>query len=185
MAFLKSAGTTIRIATELLASLALLGCAGAQEIEEYQLKAAYLYNFAKFVDWPAHAFAGASSPIAICILREDPFGGALEEVIRDKTAAGRPLVARTIDDLPARGCHILFIASREWKRSRPGLRPMPGIAILTVGETAGFTAAGGMVSFKLDGGRVRFEINLEAARQASLQISSKLLSLAEIVRTRE
>lgn len=176
----------IRLSVGLLSTVFLQSVVAGQEIEEYQVKAAYLYNFAKFVDWPAGAFASAASPISICILGEDSFGGALHEVVRDKTAGGRLLVVRTIPELSsARGCHVLFISAVEWKTNRPALGRLAGGAVLTVGETPGFSSSGGIVSFKLEGRRVRFEINVDAARQAQLQISSKLLSLAEIVRPSE
>lgn len=80
---------------------------------------------------------------------------------------------------------MLFISSAEWKRNRPPLGNLTGSGVLTVGETPGFSASGGIICFKLDAGRVRFQINVAAARQAPVQISSKLLSLAEIVRNRE
>ena len=180
------ASWTIRLSAGLLAAASLPILSAGPEIEEYQVKAAYLYNFAKFVDWPAPAFASASSPISLCILGEDPFGGALQEVVRGKTAGGRTLVVRTLSDLAgARGCHVVFVSAVEWKTNRPALGRLTGSGVLTVGEVAGFTSAGGIVSFKLEGRRVRFEINVDAARQAQLQISSKLLSLAEIVRTSE
>ena len=157
-----------------------------QEIEEYQVKAAYLYNFAKFVDWPAAAFASPTTPLSICILGEDPFGGGLHEVVRGKTAGGRILAVRSLSDISgARGCHVLFISAVEWKANRPVLGRLAGSGVLTVGEAPGFTTGGGIVNFKLEGRRVRFEINVDAARQAQLQISSKLLSLAEIVRPSE
>lgn len=160
--------------------------ANPQTVEEYQVKAAYLYNFAKFVEWPPQSFASSNAPIVICILGEDPFGGSVQELLRGKTAAGRAVVVRPVADLPgAKGCHMLFVGSGTWRYSRPALRSVSGDGLLTVGEAPGFTAGGGMINFKLDAGRVRFEINVEAARQAHLQISSKLLSLAEIVRTRE
>jgi hypothetical protein len=176
----------IRLTAGLLATASphLLGAGPG--IEEYQVKAAYLYNFAKFVDWPAAAFGSAASPISICIFGADSFGGALDEVVRGKTAGGRILVVRTLSDLAgAKGCHVLFISAATWKTHRAALGRLAGSGVLTVGEAPGFTAAGGIVGFKLEGRRVRFEINVDAARQAQLQISSKLLNLAEIVKPSE
>lgn len=168
----------------ILGNLSLVG--GAQEIEEYQMKAAYLYNFIKFVEWPPQSFANAASPVVICVFGEDPFGGALQEAVRGKMAADRTVVVRSVTDLPgSKSCHILFVSAASWKRSRPALGTPAGGGLLTVGESPGFTANGGIIRFKLDGARLRFEVNIEAAQQARLQISSKLLSLAEIVRTRE
>ena len=186
MALLTVRHLILRVSLSLLLGSFAARAANGQEIEEYQVKAAYLYNFAKFVEWPAQSFAGAASPIVICILGDDPFGGALHEVVRGKTASGRTLVIRAISDLPAaRGCHILFISATEWRRTRLLLTSLSGAGLLTVGEAGGFGASGGIINFKLDGGRVRFQINVAAARQAGVQISSKLLSLAEIITTRD
>ena len=176
----------IRLSTEFVVAASLLFPAAGQEIEEYQVKAAYLYNFAKFVEWPAQVFASPASPIVICVLGEDPFGGALQDVVRGKTASRRTLVVRTIPEFSgAKGCQILFIGSLEWKRNRLALGNLNGSGVLTVGEEPGFGSSGGIINFKLEAGRVRFEINVAAARQAPVQISSKLLSLAERVAIRE
>ena len=177
---------TIRLGVVLLLASSVPVRAGGQEIEEYQMKAAYLYNFLKFVEWPAPSFANSTSPIVICVLGENPFGGTLQEAVRGNTANERTVVARPVADLAgARSCHVLFIGAATWKRDRPLLGALAGSALLTVGESPGFAASGGIISFKLDGARLRFEINVEAARQARLRISSKLLSLADIVKTRE
>ena len=179
-------GMVKRLGAGLLLGALLLIQAEEQELEEYQVKAAYLYNFAKFVDWPAQSFKTPASPIVVCILGEDPFGSALQEVMRGKTVSGRNLLVRQVGDVSAAsGCHMLFVSSGEWRQHRPVLARLGGTGVLTIGETPGFTAGGGIVSFKLAGRRVRFEINVDAARQAQLQISSKLLSLAEIVRPSE
>jgi hypothetical protein len=178
--------TTIRFGVALLVLSSLLSTAVGQEIEEYQVKAAYLYNFAKFVEWPAQSFPSSASPIVICILGEDPFAGSLQEAVRGKTASGRTLVVRPAADLPAaKACQILFVGFAEWRRSRLTLGSLAGNGVLTVGESPNFSASGGIINFKLDAGRVRFQINVAAARQAPVQISSKLLSLADIVNTQE
>jgi len=169
----------------LLASLGAV-CCGGQEIEEYQMKAAYLFNFIKFVEWPPQSFASPSSPIVLCVLGEDPFGSALQEAVRGKTAGDRTVVVRPVTDLAgAKRCHIVFVSAATWNHDRPALATLAGNPLLTVGESPGFATKGGIIRFKLDGARLRFEINVEAAQQARLQISSKLLSLAEIIRTRE
>ena len=150
------------------------------------MKAAYLYNFLKFVEWPAQSFANPTSPISICVLGENPFGGTLQEAVRGNTASERPVVVRPLADLAGvRSCHVLFIGAATWKRDRPPLGTLAGNALLTVGESPGFAARGGIIGFKFDGARLRFEINVEAARKARLRISSKLLSLADIVKTSE
>jgi hypothetical protein len=155
-----------------------------QVVEEYQVKAAFLYNFAKFVEWPSQAFLTPKDPITVCVFGHNPFGEALEEVIHGKSIDGRSFVYRQVSDSEgASACQILFVASSESKHFRAingNLKPM---GILTVGEAQGFAADGGVINFKLDDGRVRFEINIDAAEHEQLRISSKLLSLAQIVKS--
>jgi hypothetical protein len=182
-----------RILANCLAHAFFLGCVGAiaflvpracaRDFNEYQVKAAFLYNFAKFVDWPAQSFKGPNAPIAICIVGQNPFGTMLEDTVNGKALEGRPFVVRTISDVQqAGGCHILFVSSSERKHVQPILESIRTPGVLTVGETEGFAAKGGIINFKLDGGRVRFEINVDAAAKEGLQIRSNLLSLAQIVR---
>lgn len=157
--------------------------AGAQSkaIDEYRIKAAFLYNFAKFVEWPAGSFKNAADPIAICVLG-NPFGGRLEDTVNGKQIDERRLIVREISDVAeAAGCHILFVAS-EKKRTADLLGHVRARPVLTVGEAANFAASGGVIGFKLESDRVRLEINLFAADRARLRISSKLLGLAAIVK---
>jgi uncharacterized protein DUF4154 len=175
---------TLRILT--IAIIAMLFAAGAtaQEVEEYQVKAAFLYNFAKFVEWPAQAFKTPQDPIVVCVLGHNPFGSALEDVMRGKSIEGRAFAFRQVSGLEeASSCQILFISSLEGKHFHSLYGNANPARILTVGEAQGFASAGGVINFKLDGGHVRFEINVGAAEHAQLQISSKLLSLAQIVKT--
>jgi len=159
--------------------------AGAQTIDEYQVKAAFLYNFAKFVEWPALTFKTDKDPLRICVLGQNPFGNALVEGVGGKTVVGRPLVVSDISDVSqGSDCQILFIGSSERKHLRAIFADLRMTGVLTVGETEGFATQGGIVNFKLEDGRVRLEINIEAASQAKLRISSKVLNLAQIVNTR-
>jgi hypothetical protein len=151
-------------------------------LSEYQVKAAYLFNFLKFVEWPDESFADPIAPIVIGVVGEDPFGNALPQVIIGKTVQGRDLVIRiyhTGEDL--RGAHILFISASERKRLPMILSSLRGSNVLTVADTAGFLDAGGMIQFLNENGRVRFAINVDAAGRAKLKMSSKLLSLAKVV----
>jgi hypothetical protein len=151
--------------------------------DEYQVKAAFLYNFAKFVEWPPGTFANSSDPIAICVVGQNPFGSTLEDMVQVKKIGDRLFVVRRLSDTQqAAKCQILFISAGEWKRTRALLDAVKGAAILTVGETDDFMALGGVVGFKLDGPRVRLQIAPEAGERGRLRISSKLLSLAEIVK---
>jgi len=156
--------------------------AQSEQPGEYQLKAAFLFNFAKFVDWPPGTFATADSPFTICILGQDPFGHELEDSLRGKTIATRPiLVRRCQSDAEARACQILFV-SRSQNRQMPDiLQGLRGINVLVVGESEGFAAGGGTIEFVLEQDHIRFRINPDAAARAGLTISSKLLALATIV----
>lgn len=159
-------------------------CAHAQPASapEYEVKAAFIYNFAKFVEWPEGAFSTGDSDMVLCVANEIPFGKALES-IRGKTVKGRRIVVRQykdVEDIAA--CHILFIGSSERKRLGQILEAVKGRSILTVGDEQGFAQQGGIINFIIAENKVSFEINLDAARRAGLEISSKLLRLAEIVR---
>jgi YfiR/HmsC-like len=166
----------------LLLGLVLACNAASQSGGEYQVKAAFLYNFAKFVEWPAPTFKTDTDPLRICILGMDPFGTALGDTVGGKTVSGRPFVVAGISEVNQAGvCQILFISASEKKRYRAIFADLRTSAILTVGETDGFANQGGMVNFKLENGRVRLEVNVEAAGLAKLRISSKVLKLAQIV----
>ncbi len=175
---------TFRLITVVLVGISLGRAAHGQELDEYQVKAAFLYNFAKFVEWPSETFKTSHDPILVCVLGPNPFGGALENAIRGKSIDGRALAFRHVSSAEqANACHILFIGSAEGKRFRSLCGSLRPAGILTVGEEQGFATGGGVINFKLEGGRVRFEINVDAAEREQLQISSKLLSLAQIVKT--
>jgi hypothetical protein len=158
-----------------------VGSSRAQESPptEYQLKAAFLLNFAKFVEWPPAAFAEVTSPIVLGILGENPFGDALERTIRAKTINNRRLEIKPFpSSAEATNCHILFISTSEKARLPEILASLRGASVLTVGETDRFTETGGMINFVRQGNKIRFQINEVAAKSAGLKISSKLLSLA-------
>jgi hypothetical protein len=146
---------------------------------EYQIKAAFLFNFAKFVNWPPGVFAQPTSPIVIGILGENPFHDDLARTVRDKTVDDHPLVIKEFRSADqATNCHILFISTSEKNRLPEILKVLNGTSVLTVGEMERFTEAGGMINFVLEGTKIRFQINNDAATRAGLKISSKLLSLA-------
>jgi hypothetical protein len=171
----------------LLAALSLGDFSGAaalgQAVDEYRVKAAFLYNFAKFVEWPPQAFLSANTPLVICVLGQNPFGRSLDEAVDGKVVEDRKLVVRQFADIrQVSGCHILFVSSSERKYLRAILGDLKESGVLTVGETEGFTAEGGVITLWLEGDRVRFEINLDAASRQKLRISSRLLSLARIVK---
>jgi len=134
------------------------------------------------VEWPPHTFKGPTDPIVICILGRNPFGHTLEETVRGKSVEGRPLVVREIVDLRHRNCQILFVSASERARWTSIFDETGPAGVLTVGDTPGFASSGGIVNFRIEGDRIRIRINVEAADRANLRISSKLLSLAEIVK---
>ncbi|HSB75632.1 MAG TPA: YfiR family protein [Terriglobales bacterium] len=174
----------MRRAPILVCLLAVAASAAAQtpRAPEYEVKAAFLYNFAKFVDWPAQAFPGPSAPLRICVLGDDPFGEKLSRIVQDKSISGRRVVSTAVQ-APAetRWCHVLFISrsdSGTMKRELASLRDLP---VLTVSESDDFLPLGGMINFVLEQDRVRFEINLGAAERHGLKLSSKLLAVARVV----
>lgn len=146
--------------------------AAAQDVSlEYRVKATYLYNFVKFIEWPAAARTG---PVTVCVAGRNPFGTVLEDTLRGEIVRGRPLAARVILE-PDAECQVLFIPEGA---AGAYLRSARGMPIVTVGETSDFLELGGIISFVSDGRHVRFAINTDAAERAQLQISSRLLQLA-------
>jgi hypothetical protein len=164
-------------------SLALARLASAEDVSlEYKVKAAFLYNFAKFIEWPAED-AGSVGPLTIAVLGEDPFGSALAQLVQGNTIRNRALVLKHYTD--AHGlepCHILFISASEERHLSQILDRLRNAPVLTVSEVPRFTQMGGIIHFGLEQNKVRFEINLDAAQRAQLKISSKLLQSARIYR---
>lgn len=151
------------------------------QIDEYQMKAVFLYNFAKFVEWPEKPFLAPSDPLVICILGSDPFTGHLVAAVHGKAIKGRPLAIRLVSGLPAPSeCQILFVNSSDRQRFRSMAGRLKGEGILTVGEASWFIGEGGIINFKLEDGNVRFEISTQAAEQAQVSISSRLLTLGQV-----
>jgi len=149
---------------------------------EYQLKAAFLFSFAKFVDWPPRSFASQQSPFAICILGADPFGTAIDDTLRGKTIGEHPVVIERVKEPSnVRHCQILFISSAEKHRLAEILMALQGANILIVGESEHFADSGGTIELMLEQNHIRFAINTDAAESSGLRISSKLLALAKVV----
>ena len=166
----------------LLAAL-ILAPANAPAVSEYRLKAAFLLNFGKFVEWPGPA--GVSDPLTICVLGDDPFGSNLDETLAGRTVGSRPVRARRISETAsARSCAILFLSRSEAYRISALAAALKGAPVLLVGERPGFARQGGMINFIETDQKIRFEINEAAAKKAGLKISSQLLKLATIVEGR-
>lgn len=152
------------------------------QVADYQVKAVFLFNFTEFVRWPSQKLADTKSPIAICVLGDDPFGGYLDATIRGETVGKRRLVVRRyrhVEDVDS--CQILFISNSEIARLAPIFDYLKNRSILTVGDADGFARRGGMVCFVTQDDRIRLRVNLAAAKAAGLTLSSKLLRVAEIV----
>jgi hypothetical protein len=164
-----------------LVSTALGGIdAASGERTEYQVKAAFLMNFTKFVEWPAAAFQDAGSPLTICILGEDPFGASLDQAVEGETAGGRKVAVQRIRRVPGpKTCQVLFITKSE--KSVPETIETAGPGVLTVGESDRFLEDGGIIAFVLQARHVRFDINLRVALRASLVLSARLLNVARTV----
>ena len=149
---------------------------------EYQVKGAFLLNFAKFVDWPADAFLNDKSSINFCVFKYDPFGNTLDEILHGKTINNRELIARRIKELPdLRACHIVFVSGREDKRLSEVLNSLKGTSALVVGEGDDFADRGGGIQFFLETNKLRFAVNVDAVQRARLNVSSKLLTMAKII----
>jgi hypothetical protein len=151
---------------------------------EYQVKAVFLYNFSRFVEWPASAFAGPDAPFVVGVFGHDPFGADLDEVVRGETAGGRPLIVRRVHTAEeAAACQILFIHQSEDKRLAEVIGALDHHSTLTVSDVDGAAQRGVMIRLLTQNGRVRLRVNVETARAAQLTISSNLLRSAEIVST--
>jgi hypothetical protein len=159
-----------------------VGRAQAGSPGEYQLKAAFLFNFAKFIDWPSTSFPNPQSPFVLCILGTDPFGHVIDEVLKGKTIANRPVAVERIKTMAqVRQCHMVFVSQSESFHLADIVQAMHGACVLLVGEVDGFAEAGGTIQFALEDNHVRFLINPDAATRAGLKVSSKLLSLARVI----
>ena len=152
---------------------------------EYAIKAAYLYHFGAYVQWPARSFADSEAPFVIGVVGTDPFGHVLDQIARTKRIDGRPIVVKRFASMADYApCHILFVPSSAGPAEKAAaIRKAHGTAVLLVGENPGFARQGGTIGFFVEENKVRFEINLEVAKRQQLRISSKLLSLAKIVET--
>jgi hypothetical protein len=150
--------------------------------KEYQVKAAFLFNFAEFVKWPQVSFSSPDAPFIIGVLGDDPFGSALDDTVQGETIENHRLSvvrAQRIDDL--KGCQMIFISRSEEARLGEILSELGTRPILTVSESENFARDGGDIDFYLTDGKVRFEINPQAARRSGLKLSSQLLTLGRIV----
>jgi hypothetical protein len=165
--------------------LALLACTSplqAQDLPptlEYRVKAVFILNFVRYVEWPPEALG--SGPVNICVAGHNPFGNALVETVQGETVGPRTIAVRVILE-PEPGCHVIFVAAGA--ATGAYLRASRQMPILTIGESADFISQGGMINFVLDGANVRFVIDQQAIERANLRVSSRLMRLARQPETR-
>jgi hypothetical protein len=167
----------------LAASCAIAAGASAQASRpnEYQVQAAYLYNFGKFVKWPNLAPANQSGVFTICVLGQDPFGSVLQSTLAGQTVGGKPVVVKRLTKAQdAAACHILSLSATQ-RDLKETLAAIDDSSVLTVSDMPDFSKRGGMIQFLLEGDRVRFEINLENAEKSHLVLASELLKVAVAV----
>jgi hypothetical protein len=156
--------------------------AQAPKANAYQVQAAYLYNFGKFVKWPPIAPSNQTGNFNICVLDGDPFGDTLQSTLTGESVGGKPVaVKRVPKPEDAVSCHILFIGSAQGKNLHGILTAVDQASVLTVSDMPDFSRRGGMIQFVLEGNRIRFEINLESAEKSHLVFGSELLKVAEAV----
>jgi hypothetical protein len=149
---------------------------------EYQVKAAFVFNFTKFVEWPLDTFKSENAPIVLCVFGHDPFGSALDEIVRGKAINNHAVLARRITELPdLKSCQLVFVSSLEYKHLSEVLNSLKGASALVVGESEGFAERGGGIQFFLEDKKLRFAVNVDVIQRARLAVSSKLLMLAKIV----
>jgi hypothetical protein len=156
--------------------------ADSPDSSEYLIKAGFIYNFANLMQWPANTFSSPDSPIVIAIVGTDTSGGILDEVLAGKKVNGRPFAVKHLKrGMDLKGCNIVFVSASETAHLDEILHLVKNLPILTIGETPSFALRGGIINFIVVDDKVRFEVNVEAAKQADISISSRLLALAKIV----
>ena len=150
---------------------------------EYEVKAAFIYQFAHFVEWPSSAFSSSSSPLVIAVLGDDPYGRVLDDIVRGKEVSGHSIVIKRYESLgDVQYSQILYVSSSEKKRLSRVLDKVKGKPTLTVSDIVGFAKQNGMIELTFAKDRIGLDINVATARQVKLKISSKLLRLANVVR---
>lgn len=161
----------------------VLLCGADEPSQEYKVKAAFIYNFARFTEWPQSVFSSADTPFVIAVVGTDPFNGALTQAVAGKKVGTRPVEIRHYDSADKiESCQILFIPTTDDESQVQIIRKVENNHVLTVGESDNFDSNGGSVRFFTDENKMRFEINTDATDQAQLRLSSKLLKLARILK---
>jgi hypothetical protein len=177
MEIIRAGLRTVVLGTLLLLAT-LVGISSGQSVDEYEVKAAFLYNFTKFVEWPRAIDSGSFS---ICVLGDDPFESAIDRLVNGKTVGGHPLQVRRIKDgADSRQCQIVFLSASEKGKASKLVETVRGSAVLTVGESQDFLRMGGMVFLATEKDRVNVVINAAATDGVGFKISAKLMTLARL-----
>lgn len=172
--------TGLTVADGLWSQISVQNSRTADESLEYRVKAAYLLNFTRYVEWPAAA--APDSQLSICVLGADPFGRILDATVAGRTVQGRSLQVRRVQNASeAAGCEVVFVSRETWRRSPASLKVLRNTGTLTVGESEQFARGGGVIGFVILDETVRFVVNDEARDRAGLRISSRMLSLAAAI----
>jgi hypothetical protein len=174
------------VAAGWLMRAAIAGClvlrvlpAFSQDVTEPALKAAYIYNFAKFTEWPREALP-AGAPLSMCVFGDDAVGAALERTVKGRTVAGHGIAVTQVTAASAlKDCHVLYVSGLAARKAQPLVAPLRELPVLTISDLEEFIECGGIARFFFDRAQLRFRVHVEAARRARLQISSRLLELAK------
>lgn len=159
---------------------------GSEETREYQIKSAFLFNFTKYVEWPASAFKDTRSPLVIAVLGKDPFGPMLDKDCTGKVVNGRRLIVKRFSSVKhLEPCHLLFVPASEAGNGALIAQRYAGSSVLIVGESKDFARQHGLINFYIEKKNVNFEINMDSVKRNKLDISSQLLRLARIVKVKK
>lgn len=176
--------TGMTLAGDVRSQISLQAGESRDEALEYRVKAAYLLNFTRYVEWPTPPSSGGH--LSICVMGTDPFGRILDATVAGKTVQGRPLEVRRVQSGPeARGCEVVFVSKEMWRRDPGTLKALESAGSLTVGESEQFARSGGIIGFVIRDETVRFVVNDAARDRAGLRISSRMLSLAAAIYGRD
>jgi hypothetical protein len=174
--------SAMSVALNILVAAASAEAQSEAAMPEDEIKAAFLFNFARFIEWPSRQ-NGPDSPLILGVIGRDEFADTLERTVQNKSVRGRTLAVKRLSSArDARGCHMVFVGFTDRGRILQVIDAVGPSAVLTVGDAEAFTQKGGMVRFFPEGSRMRFEINVDAAARAGIRISSRLLQLAHVVR---
>jgi hypothetical protein len=182
MVFLKSVLSRTFLCTFVFVLILSASTPAFSEASEYQLKARFLFNFTHFVTWPESAFKGPDSPFQICVVGRDPFGHFLDDTVTSERVGQHPIIVHRIQHLKSTvACHMIFLSKDSPFTEEQVLSTVRDHPVLLTGETPEFARKGGTIAFLIEDRRIRLQVNLRAAREAKLQISSKLLTVSDVI----